>query len=389
MRLSILVILSVAVLIVLIYMSVLNSMAFQHSSHTISTNYPLPQLSSTNSQWSLNHATNNNKLRPTINQTHRLLFVHVGKTGGQSIKRISHMGCQTFQQVRRRQLCHDKVPPTVLANAIYGYFHCYIFKPRDYEMSGYTGFLVTLRHPLDRARSWYEYVHPDHCNERWGTPSCATRKIIRQNPDSWEFLFFKTCFSTFHHWIQSLTNTSTGSSHISSADIVTLSSPQCRYVARVTAKGHLPSDITTPAHMIANIAYYQKNTLQAYPDKKVYVVRMESLWQDLKRIDQILGGPGDFGELDGTRTTHGSEGYAEMSTNDTDTGVVDYFDQFTRLERMVMCCSMTEDMQSYRDILFRAENIQRTAAEQTWQGVVARCGASSWDDFVRECETVA
>lgn len=122
---------------------------------------------------------------PLQNVTRRILFVHVGKAGGESIKQILKAGCSVMRNRNRRKTCLAALPNSTLSDGVAGYFHCFSVQPKRME-SGATSFLFNLRHPVDRALSWYKYVHPDNCHREvdHGSPACLA-KVSYQSAKSY------------------------------------------------------------------------------------------------------------------------------------------------------------------------------------------------------------
>lgn len=110
------------------------------------------------------------------NFTRRILFVHVGKSGGETIKQVLAAGCSVMRNAKRRKDCLTGLPNSVISDQVEGYFHCFSVQPRNMEANA-TSFLFNLRHPVDRVISWYKYVHPHNCHPDVdsGSPACSTQ----------------------------------------------------------------------------------------------------------------------------------------------------------------------------------------------------------------------
>jgi hypothetical protein len=290
----------------------------------------------------------------------QLLFVHIGKTGGQTIKSVLYVGCTAFKNKRVRQPCLDRLPESALSDAVLGYAHCYRSAFHRMDPSQWTGFLITTRSPLERAISWYYYVHPayhkpkpkrpkkKHTNATLVTPTVrsnrsnrvTTRRLkskpmkdrmySRKKPDKsppndgifltamqisrrWSAQFFHPiqCAGTLHGWIRAL--------ELEDDSETNTTSPlfqSCREMARCTVYGQLPRQVMIATHMIANIAYYYNQTIAQWPNKTVYIVRTNELWHDMQAIDRMLGGTGDFQNWTGHQETHGSELYTVTRKDD-------------------------------------------------------------------------
>jgi Sulfotransferase family len=105
-----------------------------------------------------------------------ILFVHVGKAGGETIKSVLDAGCQVMHNVRRRTKCLANLPASKLSAAVVGYFHCFKVQPSGMAVSA-NSYLFNVRHPVDRTISWYRYVSPFNCVPGGASrvsPNCAS-----------------------------------------------------------------------------------------------------------------------------------------------------------------------------------------------------------------------
>ena len=120
-----------------------------------------------------------------------IVYVHVGKTGGEWIKTQLKMVCKTRRNRNIRAVCLQQKYPTLLSTLAVGYIHTStmyidsdVQKPRQTiprtksirDASGaFSHYLFSIRHPLRRLVSWYTYNHPKSCDEREPhSPSCKT-----------------------------------------------------------------------------------------------------------------------------------------------------------------------------------------------------------------------
>ena len=161
---------------------------------------------------------NSHKNNDTSTRTRpNILLIHIGKTGGETLKQILSIGCQSMKNRRRKQSCYRNLPRnnrthigrsfySALSIHTHGYYHCdkmivaphiqqqlqllsippptlYISKSTSplpqktatttitYSLptivSQFDAYLFTIRHPVDRIWSWYNYVHPQHCPSKY------------------------------------------------------------------------------------------------------------------------------------------------------------------------------------------------------------------------------
>lgn len=300
------------------------------------------------------------------NFTRSILFVHVGKAGGETIKSILAVGCQSKRNKKYRNSCLGKLPNSSLSDAVTRYTHCFMIGRRAAPDS--TSYLYNLRHPVDRTVSWYYYVSPKNCyNETRGSPSCKTANFISNNPKEWEGLFFDRCFRTVEELAQTL--------------VVPLGKPppahspryNCPRMVRQTLQGHDdPTQHEVTAHMVANFRYYTNVTIARFPKKEVLVVRTDHMWEDLVHLDQLLGGDGTFGELHGSSVTHGSHKNKHRKAV-SDEGF------------KLLCCGLQDEMKIHNYLLSRAVNLDEASKEESMRNTLTRCGVSSWVELRRDC----
>lgn len=151
------------------------------------------------------------------------------------------------------------------------------------------------------------------------------------------------------------------------------STESCAKLAKSSLTGQVDwKQVPLAAHMTANYQHYIKKTVTAHRDKEVLVVRMNQMWGDLKALDWQLGGTGNFGAVEGSAYTHGSESY-KSSTSVSDASV-----QF-------LCCALLAELEIYRDLIVAAANLRVRDKRETIQEAVKRCGWNSWEGMTRAC----
>ena len=152
----------------------------------------------------------------------KIVYVHVGKTGGEWIKSQLPVICKTRRNSKLKQNClqrfatsatpnaiTDTTPAlSLLQNAVIGYIHTTLIYPKNIQYSlAITHYLFSIRHPYERFQSWYIYNHPKSCDPReYNSPSCKTKNAIIEGlssstaikSSSWNKLFFHDCFPTFY-----------------------------------------------------------------------------------------------------------------------------------------------------------------------------------------------
>jgi len=288
-----------------------------------------------------------------------ILFAHVGKAGGNTIRVLFKGFCES-EKKRLPEEC-DRVPESELADRVTGYLHDWNFYGEPEEADA---FLYNLRHPVDRMISWYYYEHPDSCmNDHQTDRACETAQDIEDYPDGRADRFYRQCFPTQDY----LPLIALAVNHTNSTTL----SQSCSKLARKVVKGKIFE--RGFKHMYYNMRHYTTETIDEYPDKGVLVVRTEFLWDDIKDIDMMLGGKGTFGEIEGSRDSHGSEQYKRSNKT---LSVADYGS---------LCCALMQEMDIYRRLVELAVNLDEDATKATIASTAQKCGFSSWDAMMAHC----
>ena len=287
-----------------------------------------------------------------------ILFVHVGKAGGQTLRVLFKAFCES-DRTRIPKECAD-APNSMLSDKTKGYLH-----PKEIRPPGAIelaeAYLFNLRHPVDRMISWYHYEHPQSCLKTLETRlACNAANEVKKNAEGEAARFFQKCFPTIHFLPLAFNHTDSSALTRECVDL-----GQQVLEGRISGRGF--------KHISYNMHYYTNLTIDQFPSKKILVVRTESLWDDLKDLDVQLGGNGTFGDMEGTKDTHGSEKYRK--SNDT-LSVADYG---------LLCCGLRDEMNIYRHLLELAVNLNAASKEATITNTAKRCGFSSWNEMADEC----
>jgi hypothetical protein len=82
-----------------------------------------------------------------VNRT--MIFVHVGKTGGETIKWRLQAVCNLRGSQRKKDRCHEQFTrgESKLSHATIGYTHCGSQRPKN-SMAAATTFLFSIRDPI-------------------------------------------------------------------------------------------------------------------------------------------------------------------------------------------------------------------------------------------------
>jgi hypothetical protein len=279
-----------------------------------------------------------------------LMFVHVGKTGGETIKWRLSVICQQRASKRKRARCFEQFAgsESQLSKKTIGYMHCGAMRPRQSILNA-TSFLVSIRDPIDRIVSWFQFMHPKNCLLERPSAACNLKK---DGADTWGPLFYK-CFDDVGDMVRS----------------VAYNHDNCSQMAVDAVRGRAPEAASN--HMYFNYFFNANKTIFPYPRKDIFVVRQEFLWEDLRRIEGLLGGnPSRAFETDGPIVTHGSE-------------LFPYKGVLSPHLIPVLCCAIPNEIAVYIKLIQRAVNVydKHSPVEK----LVEKCGASSFPQLVEKC----
>lgn len=131
-----------------------------------------------------------------------ILFVHVGKTGGETIQWRVKLSCKLRRSKLMKQECHQVfagIEESALSKATIGYFHCDKLRPK-WALENATMFMFSLRNPVDRIISWFQYMHPDNCIPNRPSAACN----LKQDTNPWGSIFYKQCFPSINDFVFSM-----------------------------------------------------------------------------------------------------------------------------------------------------------------------------------------
>ena len=137
----------------------------------------------------------------TFGRNHTLTFVHVGKTGGETIQWRLKLSCSLRKSKRKKARCTQQFQSgeSFISRATIGYLHCDKVKPRGIIRSS-SMFMVSLRDPIDRIVSWFQYMHPLNCLPDRASGACNLKKD--NNP--WGLAFYGDCFPDVNDFVRAL-----------------------------------------------------------------------------------------------------------------------------------------------------------------------------------------
>ena len=322
-------------------------------------------------QWArFNYSQGPNTTWPTPGKTPRIYYMHVGKTGGQTIetkipipmprkrrsldciiKSMNNASAVDLEDALN--LCDpQRKTETAISRHIVTYFHLSApaFKRNEKVWSSKltNTLLFTIRNPVDRIISAFHF----HYNTRYPNE----RSEYDANDSG--AIFFHDCFpnATVSTAIEAIQ----AKPHPISTD--------CRQTAHFAFQGYVSPRMLHKAqrkfpHFFYNYQWYLERyfTMDATPD--VVVIRTSHLWEDATAIDRALGGGDVAFRKPGTAYTHGSE---KFQKNDQDLLTEEHFTS--------LCCILHRDLQAYQWIVRMARNLKHEEKQETIQDLMQTCG---------------
>jgi hypothetical protein len=143
----------------------------------------------------------------------------------------------------------------------------------------------------------------------------------------------------------------------------------CRYLAREMVQGYGTKG--SAPHMHYNYAYYAQLSVWKYPSKEVFGVRTEHEMEDIRALDELLGGNGNLRE--NTEVSHGSESYAPSP--------------LTTEAYQKLCCVLEMELAIYQDLLERVINLDEATKLEEMNNLRNKCGITTpWTQWRLECQ---
>jgi hypothetical protein len=302
----------------------------------------------------VSHSANKNielpiHLKQVANLNLTLVYVRVGKTGGNTLNSVLRSNCRWYTESGKRTKClralDDDADSEESAVSKVTKATTHVRKRKSFKtwIKESNGFLITVRNPVGRVVSAFNMEHPRN----------TVRKVENLNKVHKNFqIFYLECFPTVEHLAQKLFAYSQKHDE---------EDKECYDRGSKILRGQ--GNPFVASHLKANYGHYAKYTFGKYPDRSVLVARTEHLWDDMKVIDQSLGGSGVFLAA-GSVATHGSEKYV----------VSDGLSQFGK---EVVCCYIASDISIYENLVRRAVNLSPSEKEETMAQVYNDCGLTN------------
>lgn len=276
-----------------------------------------------------------------------IMYVHVGKTGGTTLDAVFLANCRWYRINEVRQRCLDDFQKrnrteSTLSTLVKSTMHGDRWGKFARHIDETTSFLFTVRNPISRAVSAYEMHHID--NERFGRGKKQ---------------FYVDCFPTIEDLSRAVRNDTVAGQPTPS---------DCVHIAHtmLTGGGTASDEMARMCyHLARNYGFYTQMTTKVYPEKEIIVVRTEHLWQDLRRLDVMLGGDGKSYE-ENLMNDHGrSSTYKYRSTISSET-------------KQLLCCGLLVEIQIYESLIVKATNLKYNDKVDTMNDLLLDC--SGHDD---------
>jgi hypothetical protein len=280
-----------------------------------------------------------------------IMYIHVGKTGGATLKKVFRSSCYFYFSIRLKNLCleeFNKNEESLLSTKIETTIHTSsTYHKIDKQANQTTSFLFTIRNPVSRFVSAYDMSHPKNMGEA---------KVSRLRNK------FYDCFPTIKDMVDQLNTQDRDDSSCYDFGVKCLNGDCSGMVM-----GH-------------NGGYreYTKQSSQKYPEKEILAIRTEALWHDTQALNVALGGREDaYVNITGSKSTHGSESYVVKS------------DKLSLQDKETLCCYLYKESEIYEDILRKAQNLRSEEVEQSLQilyndcGIIDRHDNFSWFEWAK------
>jgi len=329
--------------------------------------------------------TNSSLLAPE-KKRRSILFVHVGKASGMTVRKATGIKCKYKPKTYRECLQEfDRIGNT-LGSQLQMHMHLDTWDKNTIKAA--TSYLFSLRNPVDRIASAYKYNHPDSCPQAANHPfysNNATTQARKRTGDCGPFnklkqrnsavvTVYEDCFpsSTDMEPFAQSTLSPWNDTYLSNSKLTFEQKMECRRYARTMVDGR--SKRIFSEHMTYNYNFYAEKTIQKYPTRELFGVRQEDAWGDLASLDRYLGGRGQFPNH-GSSVFHGRAGKPEQHK------------PLSAEANHKLCCVLEQEIEIYMNLVHGALNFNSTTKQHEEQLVKEKCGivGVSWVEWRTTC----
>lgn len=299
-----------------------------------------------------------------VHPTRKWAYIHVGKTGGTTLKFVLKSNCNIMGKAKNQRLCRkeleDLLGPTEsnISMATILSIHANKGWMSQFQRlnNALTGFLISVRNPLTRYESSFYMSHP-------ANPSSGLSHRWRNSSNSSAVYFYQTCFQSMEDIATLLQLAAKAGEHSASSrassQALTTQQQECYSLAIDNLIGNKVG--LQCGHCGMNYQYYHRRVITKCPSCDIWVLRTENLWDDVSHIDKMLDGHTNFSIVSNKQITHKSERHnanAALSDNG----------------RRALCCFLAGDIQLYQDYIYKAVNLDLYEKQETMNVVFHMCG---------------
>jgi hypothetical protein len=199
-------------------------------------------------------------------------------------------------------------------------------KYNDCRNDDFAYYLYTLRNPVDRIISWFAYERP-------GEPSNTTSYLQKK-------LLFVDCYSN----LEELAVNGLGGDRKGA----------CSDRAWEAIQG----DVAYSAHNYYNFGYYRNQVEDHDPKGRIIAIRTEHLMEDWNSIEDMLGGQRMSKPVD--KINASSKRRREVA-------------KISDRARRNLCIALRQEIQVYKDLLERAENLSEKQVAESLRELQDSC----------------
>ena len=306
----------------------------------------IPVLAEQNVSTADNH-TNTTEWIDMPNDT-RIEFIHIGKTGGVTIlksfdlfRKRSEVKCivakPRVNTTANISPCNtNRAHDSKIYNHTIGHYHMYGANmkkdEKDWLLHNSNTFLYTIRGPIARIISADNYHR-----EEYNTMDNYKLKYKR----------FVDCFPLGINDTVNVLRTRIPHNN---------TEKQCGTLGENVLKG---KTFGGGPHFKLNYNFYNNYTIKKYINHSVAVIRTEYMWDDIIKLEQALGGSGNFKNI-GFKHSHGSEKYGMDA-------------RLSIPNKIYLCCLLHEDIEIYQQLILKSINLNGLQKKESLSNLMTRC----------------
>ncbi|KAL7546473.1 hypothetical protein ACHAWF_009805, partial [Thalassiosira exigua] len=290
----------------------------------------------------------------------RMYFIHVGKAGGFTLgetislpEKKASLPCRMNKTLHNKDdsNCYTEPGASQFSLHVISHFHLaslhFTNEQKAWLLDNTNTFLYSIRDPIDRIISTFYF----HKNGYATAVKKNTTKAFRVEGlpiRTGAAIFHEQCFSRDIGDLIRVLRYNGNDTNVTT----------CKELGETVIQG---KTIAGGNHFGRNYQYYRDYSLGNKPNHSVAVIRMESMWDDIVQLDQMLGGSGHVRGM-GLKHTHGSENYTS-SFNKT----------LSAPDKIYLCCLIYEEIVAYQSLVLRAFNLNATQKEETISNLLDQC----------------